>query len=182
MSIRRQAFIVVPLVIGSLAALFCLLGYLLELVLGVPARFGLPPAVRGCGVAVLGLGFAFMIWIFSCRRPNEVLVSTYISMRKAVRGTPPAEPSARTEPLVLAGPQRYTRNPMYFADCTLFLGWWLALDYTLLLFLAICFFLWFNLVVIPYEERELLALYGDQYAQYARTVPRFFPRPWIARK
>jgi protein-S-isoprenylcysteine O-methyltransferase Ste14 len=175
MGVRRQAFFAVPLVVGSLIAAFGLLGYLLENALGIPNRLGLPWAIRGLGIAVLGLGFTFLVWIFRCRKPDEVLVSTYVSMRKAVRRTPPAERSSRTEPLILEGPQRYVRNPMYFADVTLFLGWWLTLDYTFLLFLALFFFLWFNLVVIPFEERELKALYGEEYTRYARAVPRFFP-------
>jgi protein-S-isoprenylcysteine O-methyltransferase Ste14 len=40
----------------------------------------------------------------------------------------------------------------------LFLGWWLLLDFTLLLFMAFLFFLWFHLVVIRFEEKELKAL------------------------
>ena len=64
---------------------------------------------------------------------------------------------------------------MYFAVVLLVLGWWLVLDYALVLFMALLFFLWFNLVVIPFEEKELRALYPEEYAAYLRVVPRFFP-------
>jgi protein-S-isoprenylcysteine O-methyltransferase Ste14 len=64
---------------------------------------------------------------------------------------------------------------MYFAVVVLIAGWWLVLDYTLILLTALCFFLWFNLVVIRFEEAELTALYGDQYAAYVKAVPRSFP-------
>jgi protein-S-isoprenylcysteine O-methyltransferase Ste14 len=116
-----------------------------------------------------------MGWIWRYRKPDEILVSTYVSMQKAVRRTPPEEPAARTEPPVLEGPHRHVRNPMYFAVVVLWAGWWLVLDYTLILWIAVLFFLWFNLVVIRWEERELLALYPEQYAAYAKRVPRFFP-------
>jgi protein-S-isoprenylcysteine O-methyltransferase Ste14 len=64
---------------------------------------------------------------------------------------------------------------LYFAVVIILLGWWLVLDYTFLLFMATFFFLWFNLVVIRFEERELKALYPEEYETYANTVPRFFP-------
>jgi protein-S-isoprenylcysteine O-methyltransferase Ste14 len=57
----------------------------------------------------------------------------------------------------------------------LLLGWWLVLDYTFILFMAFLFFLWFNLVVIRFEEKELKALYRQEYETYATSVPRFFP-------
>jgi protein-S-isoprenylcysteine O-methyltransferase Ste14 len=91
------------------------------------------------------------------------------------RATTPGQPSARTEPLVLAGPQRHVRHPMYFAVVVIWLGWWLVLDYTLIMWMTLLFFLWFNLVVIRFEERELLALYPEQYTAYIRAVPKFFP-------
>ena len=69
---------------------------------------------------------------------------------------------------------------MYFAVVVLFLGWWLLLDYTLLLFMALLFLLWFTLVVIRFEEQELRALFGEEYEAYARAVPKFFPS-WKAR-
>ena len=64
---------------------------------------------------------------------------------------------------------------MYFAVVVLLLGWWLLVDYTFLLFMTFFFFLWFNLVVIRFEEQELKVLYPEEYAAYAKAVPRFFP-------
>jgi protein-S-isoprenylcysteine O-methyltransferase Ste14 len=175
MGVRQQALIVVPLIIGILASAFGVLGCLVEIAFGMPSRLGMPPALRGVGVVVLALGFLFMGWLFKYRKPAEILASTYLTMRKSVRRAPPDDASARTEPLILQGPQRHVRHPMYFAVVVLLLGWWLVLDYTFLLFMAFCFFLWFNLVVIRFEEKELKALYGEEYETYAQTVPRFFP-------
>ena len=64
---------------------------------------------------------------------------------------------------------------MYFAVVVLLVGWWLVLDYTFVLLMAFFFFLWFNLVIIRFEEAELMALYGEQYAAYVQAVPKFFP-------
>lgn len=175
MRIRQQALIVVPLVIGVIAGAFGVLGYCIGIVFGVPSRLGMPPALRGVGGVVLALGFLFMGWLFRYRKPAEILVSTYVTMRKAVGRTRPDDASARTEPLILLGPQRQVRHPMSFAVVLLLIGWWLALDYTILLFMAFFFYLWFNLVVIRFEEKELKALYGAEYKAYAKTVPRFFP-------
>ena len=175
MRTEQKARIVVPLIIGILASIFGVLGHFMEIAFGMPSRLCMPPALRGVGVVVLALGFSSMGWLFRYRKPADILASTYVTMRKSIRQTRPADASARTEPLILQGPQRYVRHPMYFAVVVLVLGWWLTLDYTFLLFIAFCFFLWFNLVVIRFEEKELKALYGEEYDVYAKTVPRFFP-------
>lgn len=175
MRIRQQALIVVPLIIGILAGAFCVFGYFIGIAFGMPGRLCMPPALRGVGVVVLALGFLFMGWLFRYRKPTEILVSTYVTMRKAIRRTRPDDASTRTEPLILQGPQRHIRHPLYFAVVLLLLGWWLVLDYTFLLFMAFLFFLWFNLVVIRFEEKELKALYREEYETYAKSVPRFFP-------
>lgn len=175
MSAKGWAMLVVPVLIAALCAVFCGLGYLLTAAIGLPTRLGLPWAARGAGAVVLLSGMALMAWIWTYRPPGEVLLSTFETIRKAVRRAPLEQPAERTEPLVLVGPQRWVRNPMYLAVVVLWLGWWLVLDYTLLMPLPAFFLLWFNLVVIPMEERELLALYGHQYSDYIRAVPRFFP-------
>jgi len=175
MGLRQQALIVVPLIISVLAGAFGVLGYFMEIAFGMPSRLCMPPALRGVGVIVLALGFLFMGWLFRYRKPAEILASTYVTMRKSIRRTRPDDASARAEPLILQGPQRHVRHPLYFAVVVLLLGWWLVLDCTFLLFMAFLFFLWFNLVVIRFEEKELKALYREEYETYAKSVPRFFP-------
>ena len=175
MRTREQALIVVPLIIGTLICVFAVIGYVVAGALGIPVRLHLPVMMRAAGVGVLAFGFAFMGWIFKYRSPVEIIISTYVTMRKSIRGAPPQEKSARTEPLILRGPQRHVRHPLYFAVVVLFLGWWLLLDYTFLLFMALLFLLWFTMVVIRFEEQELRALFGEEYEAYARAVPMILP-------
>jgi protein-S-isoprenylcysteine O-methyltransferase Ste14 len=165
----------VPIMICVLACIFGLIGYLIVQALELPARLGMPSGLHIAGLIVLFLGFLFMGWLYRYRKPIDILVSTYVTMLKTLRQAQPTEASSRTEPLVLVGPQRHVRHPLYFAVVVLLFGWWLFLDYTLLLFMAAIFFLWFNLVVIRFEEKELIALYGEEYKNYMKTVPRFFP-------
>jgi len=115
MNARRQALIVVPSVICVLASAFGVVGYFLGIAVGLPTRCSMPPLLRGFGVVVLGLGFLFLGWLFRYRKPGEVITSTYVSMRNAVKGPRTDETCSRTEPLVLLGPQRHVRHPMYFA-------------------------------------------------------------------
>ena len=175
MSIRQQSLIVVPFIIGTLASAFSILGYYIGIALGMPGRLCMPPALRAVGIVVLALGFLLMGWLFRYRKPIDILVSTYVTIRKSFKRTRPDEASARTEPLIVQGPQRHVRHPLYFAVVVLFLGWWMVLDCTFLLFTAFLFFLWFNAVVIRFEEKELQALYKEDYETYAKSVPRFFP-------
>jgi protein-S-isoprenylcysteine O-methyltransferase Ste14 len=175
MNTRQKALVVVPSFILAVAGILGVLGHFAGIALGLPSRFGMPFLLRGAGVLVLIIGFSLMGWILKYRRPIEIVISTYESIEKARKGVPLGNTRARTEPLILNGPQRYVRHPMYFAVVLLFVGWWLALDCTLLLFMAFFFFLWFNLVVIRFEEKELKSLYGNEYEIYARTVPKFFP-------
>jgi protein-S-isoprenylcysteine O-methyltransferase Ste14 len=178
MSINLRAIIIVPAIILTLCGTFAAIGCLLDYILGFPARLDLHWAARAGGFVVLGIGFGIMGWLARYRRPIDVLVSTYVTIQKSVRKTPPAEPAGRTEPLVVRGPQKYVRNPMYFAVFAMVVGWWLVFDYTFILWLALFLLLWFNLVVIRFEEAELKALYGQPYIDYMAAVPRFFPRPW----
>jgi hypothetical protein len=89
MSIRQQALIVLPLIISVLTSAFGVLGYFMEIALGMPSRLCMPLALRGVGVIVLALGFLFMGWLFRYRKPAEILASTYVTIRKAIRRTRP---------------------------------------------------------------------------------------------
>lgn len=166
---------VVPVVILTIASMFAAAAYLIVHGFGLPVRLGMSPYLRALGVLILLVGFALLGWVTRYRKPVDVVVSTYITMRKFACGMDPDRLASRTEPLILQGPQRYVRHPMYLAVVMLWSGWWLALDYTVLLFMALFFFLWFNLVVIRFEEKELRLLYGPEYDAYMKAVPKFFP-------
>jgi protein-S-isoprenylcysteine O-methyltransferase Ste14 len=97
----------------------------------------------------------------------------------AVHGGTPA-PVAPTQTLVVTGVYRFVRNPMYVAVLAIILGqallfgsWWLALYAAVALAAVVAF-------VKGYEEPTLTRTHGDQYVEYRRNVPGWWPRltPW----
>jgi len=89
------------------------------------------------------------------------------------RGTPaPFDPPRR---LVIQGPYRFVRNPMYMgagltlAGAALFFESLPLLGYTGLFFLAT------HLFVVWYEEPALRRTFGQEYEAYCRQVRRWRP-------
>jgi protein-S-isoprenylcysteine O-methyltransferase Ste14 len=90
------------------------------------------------------------------------------------KGTPaPFDPPRR---LVIQGPYRFVRNPMYLgtgfvlSGAAFFYGSWTLLGYTGFFFLATHFF------VVWYEEPSLQRTFGSEYEAYCRQVRRWWPR------
>jgi protein-S-isoprenylcysteine O-methyltransferase Ste14 len=91
---------------------------------------------------------------------------------------PPGEMAQRydvPQRLVVAGPYRYVRNPLYLTDMTLIgsaalltQNWFLVA--TLLIYIAQVG------MQVRLEERELRQRFGVQYERYLKAVPRFIPR------
>jgi protein-S-isoprenylcysteine O-methyltransferase Ste14 len=90
------------------------------------------------------------------------------------RGTP--APLAPTERLVVGGDYRYVRNPMYVGVEAIILGQAVLFGSAALLLYAAVSWLGMALFVRYYEEPVLLSRYGDQYAQYRRSVRGWWPR------
>ena len=90
------------------------------------------------------------------------------------RGTP--APVAPTEQLVVGGLYRYVRNPMYVAVGATIVGQALVLGRPILLAYAALFWAVVATFVRVYEEPTLTERYGEQYADYRRTVPGWWPR------
>jgi len=90
------------------------------------------------------------------------------------RGTPaPIDPPVE---LVISGPYRYSRNPMYIGVLTMLAGEALLyLDLRLLCFLLAMAVI-FNIFILGYEERALGRQFGEGYARYCAAVPRWIPR------
>ena len=86
------------------------------------------------------------------------------------RGTPaPFDPPRR---LVIRGPYRFVRNPMYvgavlaLVGSALFYASYAALGY------AVFFFVCLHLLVVFYEEPALRRTFGSDYDEYCRKVKR----------
>ena len=84
--------------------------------------------------------------------------------------------------MVVVGPYRYMRHPLYFNIILMFAGLWLALDYTFIILGDAFLFLWFYFFLEDLEERELRLLYSEDYEKYAREVPKMIPFTKIRRK
>jgi protein-S-isoprenylcysteine O-methyltransferase Ste14 len=174
---KTQALIFVPLIVCAVVAIFFALGLLVTIVLQVPQKLNFPLSIRFIGFGVLMSGFLLFGWLLKYRRPVDIAVSTYATFSKMISRANLEERSVRTEPLVVKGPYGYVRHPLYTGVILLILGWWLLLDYSFLLVSAVLFSLWLNFVVAPFEEKELRAIFGEDYEQYSKAVPRIFPFP-----
>ncbi len=148
-------FLIVPASVG---------GYIPYYLLGTPQI----PAIAdwrgaqwpGAALVVLGtLGLLWCGWNFAVTG----------------RGTPAPFDAPRV--LVVRGPYRWVRNPMYVSVATAVVGETLFFDSVALLqYLAVCWTI-LHMFVVFYEEPTLREKFGDSYAAYLRAVPRWIPRP-----
>jgi protein-S-isoprenylcysteine O-methyltransferase Ste14 len=113
------------------------------------------------GWPLVAFGFILMYWtlIFFIRE----------------RGTPfPLNPPRN---LITSGPYGITRNPMLGGGFISFFGIGLLLgSVTLFLVATPLLVLLFTIFVKRIEEPELTKRFGDDYVQYQKQVPRFFPK------
>lgn len=93
-------------------------------------------------------------------------------------GTP--APITPTEHLVVSGPNRYIRNPMYFGLIVVLLGQTLLFGHAALLWYTAAAWLVTAAFVRWYEEPTLTRQFGADYCAYRRAVPAWWPRlrPW----
>jgi protein-S-isoprenylcysteine O-methyltransferase Ste14 len=90
------------------------------------------------------------------------------------RGTPaPFDPPRR---LVIRGPYRFVRNPMYIGAGLALASAALFYESLPLLGYAALFFLATHVFVVLYEEPTLRRTFGEEYEVYCRQVKRWWPR------
>ncbi len=143
-----------------------------------------PPLLQ---LAVCGTGMGLMAAISppTAADPLAISLASFFSLvgaffcgagvwhfRKQKTTVDPRYPE-RSAALVVSGIYQHTRNPMYvgfvsflIAGCVL-VGQWLALTWVLA-------FVWYltRYQIIP-EERALRKNFGEEYAQYQKSVPRW---------
>lgn len=123
--------------------------------LRAPRGFGL---LQACGalIGVVGLGLTL-----TC-----VLVFATLG-----NGTPaPFDPPRR---LVIRGPYRLLRNPMYFGAGLWVLGLAMFYQAPWLLIYTVVFMVIAHMFVLLYEEPTLQRMFGDEYREYCSCVRRW---------
>lgn len=143
--------------------------------LGLPASLNLHPILTAAGWVMLVASAGLGLWLFRYRSPTSMIVSTYFTFVKMFTRAPVSGLGGRTEPLIVQGPQKYVRHPLYLSAASAFLGWALITNSTSTLVGVVFIVLWLVFVQIPFEEKELRALFGDQYVRYSKDVPMLIP-------
>lgn len=87
------------------------------------------------------------------------------------KGTPvPIDPPKK---LVVKGLYKYSRNPIYLAHLTVFLGEFLSFGHLLLLLYLFGALIVFHLLTVYHEEPILKKRFGKSYLEYSRKTPRW---------
>jgi protein-S-isoprenylcysteine O-methyltransferase Ste14 len=121
----------------------------------------LPLVVRVLGLALFLIGVAIYLWC---------------AWHFAVKGLGTPAPTDAPRLLVVKGLYRFTRNPMYVGVSSMILGQAIYYGSFSIVVYLLAMVLAFNLFVRFYEEPTLRRLFGEQYDEYCRKVPRWLLR------
>jgi protein-S-isoprenylcysteine O-methyltransferase Ste14 len=77
--------------------------------------------------------------------------------------------------VIVSGPYRYLRHPLYLGAAMAIAGAALYYQSILLLAYASVFLLFLHFFVVLYEEPELQRTFGDEYGHYRQQVGRWGP-------
>jgi protein-S-isoprenylcysteine O-methyltransferase Ste14 len=75
--------------------------------------------------------------------------------------------------LVVSGPFRFTRNPIYLGGLIVLIGVALSLGSLISFFFPVLLFLFLQFLYIPVEEKEMERIFGNQFSDYRRKVRRW---------
>jgi len=75
--------------------------------------------------------------------------------------------------LLVRGPYRFTRNPMYVAAIAIWLGWTVFYGSAAVLEGLAAIWTAVKFAVVPFEEHRLEERWGEAYREYRRQVPRW---------
>ena len=121
---------------------------------------GAPSWSELAGFGLVIFGFALVVWCL-------------VTFAFTGRGTAaPFDPPRR---LVVVGPYRFVRNPIYIGAVIAMLGAAMVLWSGWLVLYALVVLIATHLLVILYEEPHLRRVFGQPYDDYRQTVHRWIP-------
>ncbi|HBI41653.1 MAG TPA: hypothetical protein DDY78_02205, partial [Planctomycetales bacterium] len=148
------ALVVYPLMVGVLPWAISLLLPRYGWTENGPATWNL------LGLIPVVVGIAGLIWVFS------VMLAQIFKLPKTVK----LEWTSRI--LVTHGPFAFSRNPMFLAGFTVWLGWALFFGSVVILIVSVLLWAVTDRLTVSREERALEARFGETYRAYKTRVPR----------
>ncbi|HSB81734.1 MAG TPA: isoprenylcysteine carboxylmethyltransferase family protein [Candidatus Methylomirabilis sp.] len=137
--------------------------YLGALALGLGLHLAFP-------VRVLPHGMACVVGGLACLVSVALGGSGLWELRRAGTSQNPRKP---TTAVVVSGPFRISRNPLYLSLLCLYVGVAFLVDSLWLLLLAVPLIAVLRVAVIGPEERYLERKFGDEYRRYRSRVRRW---------
>lgn len=119
------------------------------------------------GLLLVGTGTIALLWCIS---------------NFAVLGKATPMPTNAPRVLVIQGLYRFVRNPMYEGVLLIIAGWALYYGNRTIALYGLIVALVYHVFVVYYEEPTLKKLFGKQYEEYRRTVPRWGVKLTVKRR
>jgi protein-S-isoprenylcysteine O-methyltransferase Ste14 len=117
------------------------------------------------------------LFIFFARpTPKALLIGASVSLLGLAIRAWAAGHIRKNAQLATSGPYAFTRNPLYLGSFLLGLGFTIASGRLVLGLLIAALFLGIYLPVMRVEASTMAQLFGENYENYRRSVPLFFPR------
>lgn len=110
------------------------------------------------GVALIAVGFAIAFWAISLFR---------------IAGTEINPTSKTNKSLIIRGPYRFTRNPMYLGLIVLTLGVAFGVGSLPMFAVPVLLFTTANWVHIPFEEAKMRRQFGAAFGTYTSQIRRW---------
>lgn len=121
----------------------------------------IPPPYNLVGILFIPVGMLLVIW------------ANYALLHIGKIGLRDREPIQRPSNLVLVGPYRFTRNPIYLGCLLMLLGLVIVWSSVVTAFLLILVYIVFRYVFIKREETILEEEFGDEYRDFKKRVRRW---------
>ena len=83
--------------------------------------------------------------------------------------------NVKAQALSTHGPYALMRNPLYFGNYVIGLGWSILAGVRGAVIFTACFVVLYVIVIIPHEEAFLRTKFGTDYEDYCRRGKRFWP-------
>lgn len=124
------------------------------------------------------LGFplaAVCLWLARPSSPSLLAGAAIALVGLAVRAAASGH-LRKGEAVAMSGPYARTRNPLYLGSALLAAGFVVASGSWIVALLVPAYYLALYPFLMRREERELRERFGEAFDEYARRVPRFWPR------